>query len=140
MATLAIIVGGAVVNALAFSGSNYLFSKMSRQEGEEEKKRHDIAAEKLAQAEQDYEKSRIERLDFINDKLMLACHAQRTFSNVDDAIKEYYLVTGQDMTIPQPKLSDYYQPSQQQRKGEIMFVLVGMTLVYFTGVFIAKRK
>jgi Flp pilus assembly protein TadB len=140
MATLAVIVGGAVVNALAFSGSNYIFSKMGKEESEAERKRHDLAAEKLAEAQQQYEKNRIERLDYINEKLMLEGHAQKTFSNVDDAIKEYYLVMGQDMSIPSPKFSDYYQPSRQQRNGEIMFVLVGMALVYFTGVFISNRK
>ena len=29
MATLAVMIGGAAINALAFSGSNYLFSKLS---------------------------------------------------------------------------------------------------------------
>jgi hypothetical protein len=140
MATVAVIVGGAIVNALAFSGSNYLFSKMCKEESETERRRHDEAAEKLAQAQQDYEKQRIERLDYINNKLKLEGHAQHTFADVDDAIKEYYLVTGQDVSIPQPKLSDYYQPNEQQKNGEIMFVLVGMTFVYFTGVFIARRK
>ena len=40
MASLMMMVGGAVVNALAFSGSNYLFSKMH---SDEERKRHDKA-------------------------------------------------------------------------------------------------
>ena len=44
MATIALMVGGAITNALAFSGSNFLFSQMS---GAEERKRHNLAIEKL---------------------------------------------------------------------------------------------
>ena len=40
MASVAIMVGGALVNALAFSGSNYLFSKLGQGDTEEQK-RHD---------------------------------------------------------------------------------------------------
>lgn len=140
MATLAVIIGGAVVNAVAFSGSNYLFSKVGREESAEEMKRHNEASEKLAQAQQEYEKNRIEKLDFINEKLRLEGHAQHTFTNTDDAIREYFLVTGNDMSIPKPKLSDYYKPSTEQRNGEIIFVLVGMTFVFFTGFYIARKN
>ena len=44
MATIALMVGGAITNALAFSGSNFIFSQMS---SAEERKRHDLAMEKL---------------------------------------------------------------------------------------------
>ena len=43
MATIALMVGGAITNALAFSGSNFLFSQMS---GAAERKRHNLAMEK----------------------------------------------------------------------------------------------
>ena len=43
MATIALMVGGAITNALAFSGNNFLFSHMS---GAEERKRHNLAMEK----------------------------------------------------------------------------------------------
>ena len=42
--TVAMMVGGAVVNAFAFSGSNYLFSHMGSN-SDEERKRHDKAME-----------------------------------------------------------------------------------------------
>ena len=42
MATIALMVGGAITNALAFSGSNFLFSQMS---GAAERKRHNLAME-----------------------------------------------------------------------------------------------
>ena len=46
------MVGGALVNALAFSGSNYLFSHMGKSdEIEKERKRHDKAEEQLQAAQ-----------------------------------------------------------------------------------------
>ena len=38
MATVAIITGGTIANALAFSGSNFLFSTMSKKSIEKERK------------------------------------------------------------------------------------------------------
>ena len=40
------ITGGAVVNALAFSGSNFVFSLLSESKALEETKRHNAAMEK----------------------------------------------------------------------------------------------
>ena len=60
------LVGGALVNSLAFSDSNYLFS-MRRDSGvDAERKRHDKAVEQLqaAQAAQAaWSRKRTERLD-----------------------------------------------------------------------------
>ena len=45
MASIAMLVGGAMVSALAFSGSNYLFSMLRSSDFNEERKRHDQAVE-----------------------------------------------------------------------------------------------
>ena len=50
MASLAMLIGGAAINALAFSGSNYLFSKLS-DHGEAERKRHDLAMKSFKKQE-----------------------------------------------------------------------------------------
>ena len=51
--SIAMLVGGTLVNALAFSGSNYLFSMLRSSDLNEERKRHNQAVEQLqaAQAE-----------------------------------------------------------------------------------------
>lgn len=49
MAAIAMLVGGAAVNALAFSGSNFLFSKLGKG-SDEERERHDKAIEELQAA------------------------------------------------------------------------------------------
>ena len=47
MASIGFLIGGALVNALAFSGSNFLFSRLSRESIDSERKRHDKAIEDL---------------------------------------------------------------------------------------------
>ena len=68
MTSLLFTVGGAGVNALAFSGTNFLFSRLT-DHGEEERKRHDLALEKLQRARDEWNKDRMKRLDFINKRL-----------------------------------------------------------------------
>lgn len=123
------MVGGAIVNGLAFSGSNYLFSKL---QSHEEIKRHNQAMEQLESAQDAYEKNRIKQLDFINTKLREQGHAAVTFKDVDAAIREYNYVTNKTIQLsPPPKFSDYYQPTEKQKVEEIAFIVVGMTIVYF---------
>ena len=45
------LIGGALANALAFTGSSYLFSRLSKDSIDKEKKRHDLAIEQLQKAQ-----------------------------------------------------------------------------------------
>ena len=45
MASIAILIGGALVNALAFTGSSYLFHRLSADNIDAERKRNDAAIE-----------------------------------------------------------------------------------------------
>ena len=49
MASLLFTVSSAIVNALAFSGTNFLFSRLT-DHGAKERKRHDLTEEKLQKA------------------------------------------------------------------------------------------
>ena len=64
MASLLSTIDGAVVNALAFSGTNIVFSQLT-DHGEEERKRHNLALEKLQRARDQWNEDRMKRLDFI---------------------------------------------------------------------------
>ena len=44
MASVGFLIGGALINALAFSGSNFLFSSLSKESIDKERNRHDIKA------------------------------------------------------------------------------------------------
>ena len=50
MASLLFTIGGALVNALAFSGTNFVFSTLINH-GEEEHKRHELALKRLQRQE-----------------------------------------------------------------------------------------
>ena len=45
------LIGGALVNALAFTGSSYLFHRLSADSIDAERKRHDAAIEALQKAQ-----------------------------------------------------------------------------------------
>lgn len=125
------MLGGAITNALAFTGSNYLFSHIGSNVNEE-KIRHDKAIEQLEKAHIDWSKHRTKRLDFINSQLQKEHHSIQTFNNVEDAIEEYYTITGKDLsTPPEPLLSDFYTPSEDQKSRELYFIIGGMILTGF---------
>ena len=51
MARIGFLIEGALINALAFTGSNYLFSSLSKESINKEQKRHDKAIEDLQRAQ-----------------------------------------------------------------------------------------
>ena len=137
MATIAVLVGGALVNAIAFSGSNLLFSSLKG--GDAERERHDKAVEQLQAAHDKWSKKRTQRLDWINRELKKQGHSLNTFQDVDSAIREYNLVTagapdaGKLTSVSEPVLSDFYNPSEAQKDREIAFIVLGMGALAFIG-------
>ena len=122
------LVGGALVNTLAFSGSKYLFTILRSSGVDEERKRHDKAVEQLQAAQSSWSRKRTERLDWINEELRRQGHAVKTFRDVDAAMQEYAQVTGHNLDTlgPEPQLADFYHPSDGQKDREIAFVILGM--------------
>jgi len=140
MASIAMLIGGALVNALAFSGSNYLFSMLRSSDIDAERKRHDKAVEQLQVAQAEWSRRRTERLDWINEELRRQSHAVQTFRDVDAAIHEYSQVTGHslDPLGPKPLLGDYYHPSSSQKDREIAFIMLGMATTALVAYKLAK--
>ena len=68
MASLLFTIGGAVVNPLAFSGTNFVFSRLT-DHGAEERKRHDLALKKLQSVRDEWNRDRMKHLDLINKRL-----------------------------------------------------------------------
>ena len=50
MASIVMLIGGALANALAFTGSSYLFHRLSADNIDAERKRHDAAIEGLTES------------------------------------------------------------------------------------------
>ena len=68
--TVTIMIGGAVVNALAFTRDNFLFSKLCKiNAAVKERERHDKAVERLEVAQAAWNKQRMQRLEFINEEI-----------------------------------------------------------------------
>ena len=135
------MVGGALVNALAFSGSSYFFSKLEKKDAEKEQKRHDKAVEQLNDAQAQWSNRRTERLDWINKKLREQNQAVQDFQSAEAAWREYTRVTGEilDPLEPEPQLSDFYTPSSAQKDREISFVIGGMVVTGLVAYYIARR-
>ena len=132
MASLAMVISGAAINALAFSGTNFLFSRLS-DHGAAERERHDLAIEKLQKARDEWNQQRIERLDYINNEIRKKNESVQYFNDLDERMLEYYRVTGQKLpALPsRPKLIDFYHPSPEQKKGELVFIVSGAVLLSY---------
>ena len=85
MASIGFLIGGALVNALAFTGSNYLFSSLSKESIDKERKRHDKAIEDLQRAQIEWAKKRQERFDYINSEIAKEHKAENRFMDLNSA-------------------------------------------------------
>ena len=130
MASLLFTIRGTVVNALAFSGTNFVFSSLT-DHGEEERKRHDLALERLRTARDKWNEDRMKGLDFINKRLREKNEARVYINNVDEEMLEYYLVFAKQIEPlpPEPKLSDFYHPSETIY--QLLFVAVGTSIAAY---------
>ena len=97
MASIAMLIGGALVNALAFTGSSYLFHRLSKNSINKERKRHDLAIEALQKAQLEWTHKRQQRIDFINNQLRLECTAETKFTELNNAMREYHEVFGHEI-------------------------------------------
>ena len=89
MVSLLFTVGGVVLNALAFRDTNFVFSKLT-DHGEEERKNHDLALERLQKRRGVWNEDRMKRLDFINKRIREKNEARAYINNADKAMFEYY--------------------------------------------------
>ena len=79
MASIGFLIGGAFINALAFSGSNFLFSSLSKESIDKERKRHDKAIEDMQRAPIEWAKKRQEQLGYINNEIMKEHKAEKNY-------------------------------------------------------------
>ena len=91
MASVLFTIGGPMVNALAFSGTNFIFSRLT-DHGTEQRKRHDLAHGKFQRARDEWNRDRMKSLDLINKRLRERNEARAYIKNVDKAMLENYRV------------------------------------------------
>ena len=136
MASVAMAIAGAVLNAAAFTGGNYLAKYLAGDNGKaalDEKTRHDKALEAYHAAMAKYERERTQILDWIKTNEEIKEHAQKNFTNTDYAFKLYNQAhPDQRLTLPkEPKFSDMYQPSELILSAAAHSCLVTRLFVFF---------
>ena len=140
MASIAIMVGGAVLIAVAFISGNYLaraFGGGDKTAGKE-RECHDRALEAYQAAYAKYSRDCTKLLDWIATNAHIQQQAKQNFTNTDYAFKLYNKAhPDAPMRIPkEPKFSDVYQPSEEQKQGEFPFasasaLALGAAAFYF---------
>ena len=137
MASIALMIRGAIINATTFVGGSYLAKYLSgSSDSDEEKKRHDLAVEKYQKEYEEYEENRAKLNDWIMTNDRIKDEAKENFKNTDYALKLYNKIHQDDLSLREPQFSDFYQPSAQQKQGEIIYVgasalAIGFAASYF---------
>ena len=125
MASIAMMIGGAILNAAAFTGGNYLVKYLAGDQASlAEKTRHDKALEAYDAAMDKYNRERTQLLDWVETNREIKAQANQNFTNTDYAFKLYNQAHPDNkLSMPTaPKFSDMYQPSELQKQGELLFV------------------
>ena len=91
------LTGEALANALAFTGSSYLFHRLSADNVYKKGKRHDAAIEALQKAQIEWTHKRQQRIDFINNQLRLKRKAETKFTELNEAMREYHEAFGHEL-------------------------------------------
>ena len=126
MATIAIMLGGAVLNATSFIGGSYLAKYLSNStHTDEEQIRHDKAIEKYQHDMGEFQKKREQYQDWLTEKYQNKIQADDNFKHTDAAFR-LYAQTHPDFNLEEPHFSNYYKKSSKQKQYEMMYVGGGM--------------
>jgi len=108
MASIAIMIGGAIINGTTFVRGRYLAKYLSGEsEADKEKKRHDLALEKYEKEYQKYQKNRIKLMVWIAGNEKIKDEAKQNFKNTDYALKLYNETHQDQMDLNEPQFSDF---------------------------------
>jgi len=124
MASIAILVGSAVVNAVALTGSGYVEKIVTGDDGAmAEKKRHDKALEAYETAQARYAHERTKLLDWIEVNRENKELAKQNFTNTDYAFKLYNQAhPGMKLTMPTSRNSPISTSPARLRSRESLFL------------------
>ena len=125
MVSIAMMGAGALVNALAFSGTNFLFHKLSA--GDAERKRHDLAMEQFTRDHNTWLESRQNKIDLERKRRLAAQTAEKHMQELDQSMIEYARAI--DAQDPEPKFYQYYHPSPIQKQKDYGFALISILAI-----------
>ena len=106
------IIGGAIITAVAFTASQAFYDQFRSADAQKRQE----AMENLNAENIKWNKKRAFTLDFFNNQLKLKEDGISSFNDIDMALAKYNaLYPESNMIMPEkPKISDYFQPSQQK--------------------------
>ena len=141
MASIAIMIGGAIINATTFVGGSYLAKYLAGGNVDAERKRHDLALEKYEKDYQVWQRNRQRVLDWYSQRRDKKELAAQDMGNTDEALKLYNhvheAVDQPQVHLKEPQFGNYYKPSDSQKKAEIVYIAGGMLgVVYLASKFI----
>ena len=129
------VVGG-LFNAFAFAGAGFLFSKLNHTGYEKEIKRHNLAMEKLARSKEKWFEKQEERKQEIQKLKQQAVEANEDINQTNKSLENLAKVLNRVKYLEneyvasneaEPKLEDYYKPSQEMKEYQnILFLIVGL--------------
>ena len=122
------LMGGALVNALAFAGSSYLFHRLYADNIDADRKTNNAVIEKLQAAQIEWAHKQQQQIDFINNQLRLERKAETKFTELNDAMRECHGVFGHELQPlhQEPVLSNFYMPTNEQHYRELGFIALSM--------------
>lgn len=123
MASIAIMVGGAILNATAFVGGSYLGKYLAGGKVDTERIRHDKAIEQYQRDMGEWEEKRKQYQDWLGEQYANKKIAEKKLNDTDYAFKLYSKThPDRKFNIKEPKFSNYYKPSSDQKKYEMLYV------------------
>ena len=124
MAAAAALIGGAIANAVGFTGGQAIYRAVEGGPNpENERVRHDKALEALNKASVGWNEKRLKTLDFANRRLRREGQTESDFEDVDYALALYNRVHRSHVVLDhKPTLAEFYQPSETQKNYEYVFI------------------
>ena len=98
-----------------------MFSSLSEESIDKERKRHDKTIEDLQRAQIEWATKRQELLDYINNEIIKEHKVEKRFTDLNSAMQQYFLVAGRQLEpfLPRPALSNFYVPSEDHHNREL---------------------
>lgn len=130
MASIAIMALGAVLNAAAFTGGNLIAKAVSKDDSDRadalaETKRHNLANEAFQKANEEYTRQQEAYDQWVETSSLQNSEADSHLRETDHNLELYRKFHPDGRTLSPPKkpvFSDFYKPSEIQKKGELIFV------------------
>ena len=127
------IIGGAIITAAAFTVGQAIYDQFRSTESQKRQE----AIDRLNEETIKWNQKRAITLDYLNNQMNLKEHGMSNFNDIDIALAKYNeLFPENNIVLPQkPKLSNYYQPSQEKINYDYTVLIIGGV---FSGFIIYK--